>query len=289
MPPNGRITITASPSSCASGRTAARPRARAGCSGSWTRRSGPCASRARARRTARALVGDAERPMRPASRSASSHGRCSCHATRLCTCSISTRPKSELRVDCAAPRRAGVQIFVATASPRGGRRAPRRAPPPRGRTSARSRRSSLPLQVRPRPPSERARRLRRMSDTYRARRPARRDALHRRHRSRSVRQTQGVDEEDDMYTSGIWVVKAGREADFARRWQESADCVALGVPRCEASGCCATGRTRDGSSASARAGVTPSRSRPPGARPPTRTRWRRCGGCSNRARSRRST
>lgn len=33
-----------------------------------------------------------------------------------------------------------------------------------------------------------------------------------------------------MYTSGIWVVKNGREADFARRWQESADSVALNVP-----------------------------------------------------------
>ena len=33
-----------------------------------------------------------------------------------------------------------------------------------------------------------------------------------------------------MYTSGIWVVKAGREADFARRWQESADSTALNVP-----------------------------------------------------------
>jgi quinol monooxygenase YgiN len=33
-----------------------------------------------------------------------------------------------------------------------------------------------------------------------------------------------------MYTSGIWVVKTGREADFARRWQESADSVALNVP-----------------------------------------------------------
>ena len=33
-----------------------------------------------------------------------------------------------------------------------------------------------------------------------------------------------------MYTSGIWVVKNGREADFARRWQESADSVALNIP-----------------------------------------------------------
>ena len=51
-----------------------------------------------------------------------------------------------------------------------------RATTARRRTSATSRRSSLPLPVRPRPPSERARHLRRMSDTYRARRPARRDA-----------------------------------------------------------------------------------------------------------------
>ena len=33
-----------------------------------------------------------------------------------------------------------------------------------------------------------------------------------------------------MYTSGIWVVKTGREADFARRWQESADSIVLSVP-----------------------------------------------------------
>ena len=33
-----------------------------------------------------------------------------------------------------------------------------------------------------------------------------------------------------MYTSGIWVVKTGREADFARRWQEGADSIALSVP-----------------------------------------------------------
>lgn len=33
-----------------------------------------------------------------------------------------------------------------------------------------------------------------------------------------------------MYTSGVWIVKEGREAEFARRWQESADSVALDVP-----------------------------------------------------------
>jgi quinol monooxygenase YgiN len=33
-----------------------------------------------------------------------------------------------------------------------------------------------------------------------------------------------------MYTSGVWIVKEGREAEFARRWQESADSVALNVP-----------------------------------------------------------
>lgn len=31
-------------------------------------------------------------------------------------------------------------------------------------------------------------------------------------------------------TSGIWLVKKGRENDFARRWQESADGVALDFP-----------------------------------------------------------
>ena len=33
-----------------------------------------------------------------------------------------------------------------------------------------------------------------------------------------------------MYTSGVWIVKEGREAEFARRWQESADSLALNVP-----------------------------------------------------------
>ena len=33
-----------------------------------------------------------------------------------------------------------------------------------------------------------------------------------------------------MYTSGVWIVKEGREDEFARRWQESADSVALAVP-----------------------------------------------------------
>ena len=33
-----------------------------------------------------------------------------------------------------------------------------------------------------------------------------------------------------LCTSGIWVVKAGREDDFARKWQESADGVSLDFP-----------------------------------------------------------
>jgi len=33
-----------------------------------------------------------------------------------------------------------------------------------------------------------------------------------------------------VYTSGVWIVKEGREAEFARRWQESADSLALNVP-----------------------------------------------------------
>ncbi len=33
-----------------------------------------------------------------------------------------------------------------------------------------------------------------------------------------------------MYTSGVWVVKEGREDEFARRWQEGADRLALEVP-----------------------------------------------------------
>jgi quinol monooxygenase YgiN len=33
-----------------------------------------------------------------------------------------------------------------------------------------------------------------------------------------------------MYTSGVWVVKEGREDEFTRRWQESADRLALDFP-----------------------------------------------------------
>jgi quinol monooxygenase YgiN len=33
-----------------------------------------------------------------------------------------------------------------------------------------------------------------------------------------------------LCTAGIWVVKEGREEEFARRWQESADSTALEVP-----------------------------------------------------------
>lgn len=33
-----------------------------------------------------------------------------------------------------------------------------------------------------------------------------------------------------MYTSGVWVVKAGHEDEFARRWQESVDSLVLRYP-----------------------------------------------------------
>ena len=33
-----------------------------------------------------------------------------------------------------------------------------------------------------------------------------------------------------MYTSGVWIVKKGREDDFARRWQESSDSLSLDFP-----------------------------------------------------------
>jgi quinol monooxygenase YgiN len=33
-----------------------------------------------------------------------------------------------------------------------------------------------------------------------------------------------------VYTAGVWLVKEGREDDFARRWQESADSVSLDFP-----------------------------------------------------------
>jgi len=33
-----------------------------------------------------------------------------------------------------------------------------------------------------------------------------------------------------VYTSGVWVVKEGREEEFTRRWQESTDHLALEFP-----------------------------------------------------------
>jgi quinol monooxygenase YgiN len=33
-----------------------------------------------------------------------------------------------------------------------------------------------------------------------------------------------------VYTSGVWVVKEGREDEFTRRWQESADRLVLDFP-----------------------------------------------------------
>jgi quinol monooxygenase YgiN len=33
-----------------------------------------------------------------------------------------------------------------------------------------------------------------------------------------------------VYTSGVWIVKEGREDEFTRRWQESVDRVALDFP-----------------------------------------------------------
>ena len=33
-----------------------------------------------------------------------------------------------------------------------------------------------------------------------------------------------------MYTSGVWIVKDGREEEFARRWQESVDGLSLEFP-----------------------------------------------------------
>lgn len=33
-----------------------------------------------------------------------------------------------------------------------------------------------------------------------------------------------------MYTSGVWIVKAGREDEFERRWQEAVDATSLEFP-----------------------------------------------------------
>jgi hypothetical protein len=33
-----------------------------------------------------------------------------------------------------------------------------------------------------------------------------------------------------VYTSGVWIVKEGREDEFVRRWQEGADAASVGFP-----------------------------------------------------------
>jgi heme-degrading monooxygenase HmoA len=45
-----------------------------------------------------------------------------------------------------------------------------------------------------------------------------------------MRQTRFVERGGPMYTSGVWIARAGKEADFARKWQESVDRLSLELP-----------------------------------------------------------
>jgi len=63
-------------------------------------------------------------------------------------------------------------------------------------------------------------------------------------------------------TLGIWVVKAGREDDFAHRWEESSSNLSLEFPNVTFRLLPATVTTRIGTSASGKAGATSSRSGP---------------------------
>ena len=51
-----------------------------------------------------------------------------------------------------------------------------------------------------------------------------------RRRGQSLELEENEREEGPVYTSGVWVVKEGREDEFTRRWQESADRLALDFP-----------------------------------------------------------
>ena len=121
-------------------------------------------------------MGDAEEAERPASRSSSSQGRCSCHATRLCTCSTSTRPNQpSWRPYCPRPRPATPSRSSSARSPRSRRRssaAPRErsAPPYIGDESTRR---TCPRRAPRRRLRARAARRRRTSSRCRARRPGR--------------------------------------------------------------------------------------------------------------------
>ena len=119
--PSGRIAITATPSSAASGSSSRSQSRSSGLYGTWRVwnrpvRSALASSSERARR--RSASPRAARSCRR-SRSASSHGRCSRQATRLCTCSTSTRPNQrQLARELLAPSSTEpAQIFVATTRP----------------------------------------------------------------------------------------------------------------------------------------------------------------------------
>jgi quinol monooxygenase YgiN len=48
--------------------------------------------------------------------------------------------------------------------------------------------------------------------------------------AQALAEVQAIEEETVLCTAGIWVVKEGREEEFQRRWQESADSIALEAP-----------------------------------------------------------
>ena len=177
MPPNGRITMTAMPSSSASGSRR--------CSASRSPRlSGSCTVSNRPLRSARSSSPNAAglqcvtpmRSMRPG------------FALRLEPREV-LLPRDEvvhlLDLDAAEeaalrlvlrrdpPRRSASRSSSRPSCPRACRRAPARAPPRRRRTSARSRTTSCRPRARRRPPPAPARRRRRRWRTCRARRPGR--------------------------------------------------------------------------------------------------------------------
>ena len=92
--PNGRMTITAMPSSAASGSSSRSLSRSCGLYGSCTVSNRPVRiAVGELRERAGRVVRHAESVRRGRRRAPrSSHSRCSRHATRLCTCSISTRP-----------------------------------------------------------------------------------------------------------------------------------------------------------------------------------------------------
>ena len=133
MPPNGLMTMTATPSSSASGSSRASDSRSPGFSGSWTTSNRPVRSARSSSPNEPALqCVTPMRSMRPAAFSSSSHGRCSSHATRLwhlLDLDAAEEPPLRLVLRRVPPRRSAPRSSSRRSPPRGAHARLRRATP----------------------------------------------------------------------------------------------------------------------------------------------------------------